>query len=313
MGNSAGKNGHLAARWPLGAPQKDTMTERTRAILCVALGAALLGFAPIGLRLSEVGPQATAFWRFIFALPVVLALATYTPRQGQAAALRRAPILAVAGFLFALDIAFWHASLTMTTVANATLLSNMTPILAALAGLFWFREKIASSFWVGAPVALAGAGLLTLARAQSGQGQEGLTGEIVALISAVWYAAYLILVARYRRDVPVWPLMAITTAASAVTALGATILVGESLWPQTWIGWAILVGLGVVVHGGGQGFIAMGLGRLPIALSTVVLWVQPVAAAAVSWVLFGEAMGPLALAGAALVLGGVYIVQRARG
>jgi len=288
------------------------MTERTRAILCVALGAALLGFAPIGLRLSEVGPQATAFWRFVFALPVVLTLAALTPPAGRAAALARVPILGVAGFLFALDIAFWHASLTMTTVANATLLSNMTPILAALAGLFWFREKIAAAFWLGAPVALLGAVFLTLARAQSGHGQEGFAGEADALISAVWYAAYLILVARYRRDVPVWPLMAITTASSAATALGASFVTGETLWPQTASGWLILIGLGVVVHGGGQGFIAMGLGRLPIALSTVVLWVQPVAAAAASWMLFGETMGPLALAGGALVLGGVYLVQRAR-
>jgi drug/metabolite transporter (DMT)-like permease len=67
------------------------------------------------------------------------------------------------------------------------------------------------------------------------------------------------------------------------------------------------------VHTAGQGLIAYGVGQLPIAISTVLLWVQPVAAAALGWVLFGEALGPIALAGAALVLGGVWIVQRGRG
>jgi drug/metabolite transporter (DMT)-like permease len=288
------------------------MNERTRAILCVAFGAGLLGFAPIGLRLSEVGPQATAFWRFIFALPVILALAAQTGPTERAATLRHTPALLLAGVLFGLDIAFWHASLTLTTVANATLLSNMTPILAAVAGLILFKELIGRAFWVGAPIALAGAGLLTFARSQAGQGAHGYSGEIIALVSAVWYAAYLIMVSRYRREIPVWPLMAVTTIAAAGLALAAALFTGEALWPQTGTGWAILVGLGVVVHAGGQGFIAMGLGRLPIALSTVVLWVQPVAAAGLSWALFHESLGPLALLGGGLVLGGVYIVQRAR-
>ncbi len=288
------------------------MDERTRAVLCVALGALLLGFAPIGLRLSEVGPQATAFWRFVFAMPVILVLAAQAPTQDRGAAVSHAPGLALAGVFFGLDIAFWHASLTLTTVANATLLSNMTPILAAACGLVLFRERISRGFWIGAPIALMGAGLLTIARAQAQQGQPGFSGELVALVSAVWYAGYLIMVARYRRHVAVWPLMAVTTLASTVTAFVAALAMGEGFWPHSWVGWAILVGLGVVVHVGGQGFIAMGLGRLPIALSTVVLWVQPVAAAGLSWAWFGEALGPLALVGAGLVLGGVYVVQRAR-
>jgi drug/metabolite transporter (DMT)-like permease len=288
------------------------MQDRTQAVACVALGALLLGFAPIGLRLSDLGPQATAFWRFVFAMPVILALAARAAPDSRRAALKESPGLLAAGVLFGLDIAFWHASLTMTTVANATLLSNMTPILAAVCGLVLFREGISREFFLGAPIALLGAGLLTFARAQAQQGEPGFSGEIVALISAVWYAGYLIMVARYRRRLAVWPVMAITTAASTVTAFGATLAMGEGFWPDSAFGWAVLVALGVIVHGGGQGFIAMGLGRLPISLSTVVLWVQPVAAAGLSWALFGEALGPLALLGAALVLGGVYVVQRAR-
>ncbi|MGE3867517.1 MAG: EamA family transporter, partial [Hyphomonadaceae bacterium] len=64
-----------------------------------------------------------------------------------------------------------------------------------------------------------------------------------------------------------------------------------------------------ILQVGGQGLIAVGLGRLPIALSTVLLWLQPLAAAALSWILFGEALAPLGIAGAALILLGVWIVQ----
>ena len=87
---------------------------------------------------------------------------------------------------------------------------------------------------------------------------------------------------------------------------------GEALLPRTALGWANLIGLGLVVQVGGQGLIAYGVGRLPIVASTVLLWMQPLVAAVLSWILFDETLGALALLGAALILGGIYVVQRYR-
>jgi drug/metabolite transporter (DMT)-like permease len=68
----------------------------------------------------------------------------------------------------------------------------------------------------------------------------------------------------------------------------------------------------VLVQAGGQGLIAYGVARLPIVVSTVLLWAQPLAAAALSWVMFNERLGATALVGAMLVLAGLFVVQRAR-
>lgn len=284
-----------------------TADQRTRAALAVAAGAAIIGFAPIGLRLSEIGPMATGFWRFVFAMPVLAILAAMAPAEGRP---KRLGPLVGAGVCFGLDLTLWHGALVLTTVLNATLLSNMTPILAAAAGWLFLRERVSWGFAMGAGVALVGAALLTLSRAKGGGG--ALTGDALALASAVWYAAYLVILREARRGVDVRIAMFVTTAASLVVAAIATVLLGESWFPQTAQGWLVLAGLGIVVHTAGQGLIAYGIGRLPIALSTVILWIQPVAAAALGWILFGEALGPAALAGAALILGGVWIVQRDR-
>jgi drug/metabolite transporter (DMT)-like permease len=275
-------------------------------------GAALLGFAPIGLRLSELGPQATAFWRFVFALPLLAVLTARAPKAQRDAGLGRSRMLIAAGVCFAFDIALWHAALTMTTVANATLLSNMTPILAAAAGALWFNERIARGFLIGAPIALAGAATLSLAREGAGLGEQGFAGDLTALFSAVWYAGYLILMNRVRRVADAWTATLIMTLAATVVAAVLALTLEDALLPQTLTGWAIVIGLGIVVHVGGQGLIAMGLGQLPIAISTVLLWVQPLAAAAFAWVLFDEPLGPMALAGAAALLVGIFIVQRSR-
>ena len=280
---------------------------RARAILCVAAGAALIGLAPIGLRLAqaEIDPQATAFWRFFFALPLlgVIALVVRAP-------IGRPGLLAAAGIAFGAEIGVWHVALTLTSVANATLFSNMTPIVAALAGWLLLKERISGGFALGAAIAIAGGGLLAFGRASPGQ--SALIGDALGLLSAVGYATYLILLNRARRSVHVVPAMLVTTLFAMLVSLAAALALGERLWPQSAQMWALLIGMGVVVHVGGQGLIALGIGALPIALSTVLLWVQPVAAAAFAWVLFGEALGPWGLLGAACVLGGIYIVQRTR-
>lgn len=285
-------------------------STRAAAVASVAAGAALLGFAPIGMRLSELGPQATAFWRFAFALPVLaIAFGAYRPEWPG----KHIPMLLLAGFFFALDMALWHAALGKTTVVNATLASNMTPVIAAAAGWFLFRERITGIYLAGAAIAFAGAVMLSYARATGGgpmSGAGGLVGDLMGLGAAFWYALYLIVMRRERAGVGARAAMMVTTFASLVAAFAIALLSGEAMLPHTARGWLVLAALGLVVQCGGQGLVAFGVGRLPIALSTALLWIQPVAAAAISWALFGEALGVLAFIGAALVLAGVWFAQR---
>jgi drug/metabolite transporter (DMT)-like permease len=287
-----------------------TAGERTRAILAVAGGAAILGFAPVGMRLSELGPQATAFWRFVFALPVLLLAAMLLRSRAPAASDAR--LLALAGVFFALDLALWHAALGYTTVANATLYSNMTPVIAAAAGWLLFGEALGLAWFIGAGLAVAGAFAMSWSRAQLGQGL--LLGDLLGLASMVWYAGYLLAMRAVRARVSTVVAMLATTAAAMGVAALATAAMKEPFLPATLDvrPWLVFLGLGVVVHCGGQGFIAYGLGKLPIALSTVLLFVQPVAAAAFGWVLFKEPLGPAGLAGAAAILVGVFTVQGGR-
>jgi drug/metabolite transporter (DMT)-like permease len=270
----------------------------------------IIGLAPVGMRLSELGPQATAFWRFAFALPALALLVVLT--KAQTPVRRDVGLLVIAGACFALDMALWHAALGLTTVANATLFSNMTPVLAAAAGFILFRERIGVAWLAGASIAVIGAGLMSWSRAQGGQGT--FSGDLLGMASAVWYAAYLLLLRGVRERVSAPMTMLFTTAAAAVVAAVATVMMGEPFVAPDMSahGWLVLVVLGVFIHVGGQGLIAYGLGQLPITLSTVLLWMQPVAAAVFGWLLFNEGLGAAGVVGAVMILAGVYTVQRAR-
>jgi drug/metabolite transporter (DMT)-like permease len=218
--------------------------------------------------------------------------------------------------MFGLELSLWAAALGRTTVANATLLANMTPVFAAAFGWLVFKERLGRDVAVGGLVALAGAVTLSLARAQSGEGpstaEDGWIGDALGLSAAVGYAGYLLIVRSLGQRVGVGAVMFWATASGAVYALALSLALGEALLAHSLQGWAMLLGLGVIVQAGGQGLIAYGVGRLPIVVSTVLLWMQPLSAAVLSWIFFDEALSPLALGGAALILAGLFVVQRSR-
>ncbi|MEQ1811991.1 MAG: DMT family transporter, partial [Terricaulis sp.] len=181
----------------------------------------------------------------------------------------------------------------------------------------WLKERLSAPILAGVAVSLLGAVTLALARAQSGGGPveasaHGWIGDSISLLGALFYAAYLMIVRLIGKNVSVGAVMFWATLAAACVAAVLSFSLGEVMLPQTWVGWALVIGLGLLVQIGGQGLIAYGVGRLPIVISTVLLWMQPVVAAALSWMLFDEALSTVALFGAALVLAGIYVVQRSR-
>ncbi|MEQ8404037.1 MAG: DMT family transporter [Oceanicaulis sp.] len=281
------------------------------------VAAALLGFAPILVKASELGPHAIAFWRLALALPVLLVwlvIDRSRSRARRAQPVTRPPgmkMLLLAGVFFAGDLAFWHTGIKITTAANATLLANLTPIPVTIAALVLFGERINARFVLAGGLALAGAGLLSAANFQLAP--ERLPGDVLSALTACWYAAYFLAVRAARRagaatvQVMFWS----TLVASPIALLVVTGF-GEPLLPDTAAGWWPLLGLGVVAHVAGQGGVAFGLGRTPAALASLIILVQPVVAAGAGWWFFDEALGPLQWAGAGLVLLGVYAAQRVR-
>jgi drug/metabolite transporter (DMT)-like permease len=284
-------------------------------MLALVGGAIAIGFAPIFVRWSEVGLNATAFWRLALALPALWLLSRRSGSEPLVPFRGRA-LLVIAGFCFAMDLCFWHASIALTSVANATLLANLTPIFVVLFYWFVLRQRPTLRFSMGAALALAGAAGLALgSRPPAGNvtfnvAGNVLLGDLYGVITAFAYAGYLLAVERARTSASA---LQVTLASTAVAMLitGAVALVfGENFWPASGTGWAVLVGLALLVHVLGQGGIIWALGQLPASLSSVVILIQPVVAAGLGWLWLGEGLGWLDAVCAGLVLTGVLIARR---
>lgn len=280
------------------------MTTDRRALGVLLFGAVVIGFAPILVRLSETGPAAAAAWRFAFALPL---LAVMNAGEGGPGRPSRAALLA--GVFIAVDLAFWHYGIRYTSVANATVLSNMTPIVVVLAGWLLFGERPRPAFVAAMLMGVGGAVVMAMG-ANGGRGTNPPLGDLFSAFTAVWYAAYFVAVHQARRTLAAKRVMLWSTLAGLPVLAIAALALGERLTPASAAGWAACAALGLM-HVAGQGSIAWALGRLPAAVAAVVVLVQPVVAAALGWLLFGEQVTPLQALGAAVALVGVVLAQLA--
>jgi drug/metabolite transporter (DMT)-like permease len=218
-------------------------------------------------------------------------------------------LLLAAGVAFAGDLAFWHTSIQLTSVANSTLLANLASIFVTLAAWIFLRQKPTGIFLAGLGAALAGVALLVKTSLEFSA--TGLVGDALGLVTAMFYAAYILAVKGLRdRGETALRLMAVTSTLTAAILLPVALAAGEPMLPHTAYGWTILLGLALISHAAGQGLIAYALAHLPATFSSVGLLLQPVIAAFFAWVLLGEPLVALQVAGGFVVLLGIYLARR---
>lgn len=284
---------------------------RGGSFLALLGGAVAIGFAPIFVRLSEVGPVATAFWRLAMALPILWTLSAFgdrTSASGEPQPNSWRPMV-WAGLFFAADLAVWHWSIRFTSVSNSTLLANFAPVFVVLYGWVALGQRVTGRFVLAMLVALAGTTLL-VARDLNLQPQA-LFGDFLALVTAVFYAGYLLSIKNLRGHFQTVDIMVRTGLITGVALLPVALVSGETFWPHTPRAWLVLGGLAVVSHVGGQSLIAFALAKLPTALASVSLLVQPVTATIAAAVLLKhEQVAPWQIAGMVLVLAGVFVARQ---
>ncbi|MBX5170784.1 DMT family transporter [Rhizobium sp. NZLR1b] len=281
------------------------------ALAALILGGAAIGGSPIFVRLSEVGPMATAFWRVALALIAIFIVSLMKKDAGpKPQSLSDYGMLILPGAMLSLDLAAWHLSLTMTSVANATLLANLAPVFVTVIAFVFFGARISGVFLFGLALALAGVVVLKGGPAAIGNGD--LSGDGIAMIAAFFYACYILAIGRLRSRFDTIRIMLWSTASAAIFIFPIGFFYEGQMLPATVYGWSILFGLAFISHAGGQVAITYALAYLPLAFSSLTLLLQPVVAAILAWALLNEAIGTMQALGAAVVLAGIMVARASR-
>jgi drug/metabolite transporter (DMT)-like permease len=277
--------------------------DRWQAVTVLLFGACVIGLSPILVRVTEAGAAAAGFWRLAFAMPL---LALMTVRTAGWIG-RPSNMALLAGVFFALDLGFWHYGIHYTSVTNATVLSNLTPVVVTAFAWIFLKQRPAAMFLVAVAAAVGGAWLMAVEKGGGNLVNQPL-GDALSAATALWYALYFLAMGEGRKTEGASRLMFWVSVVGAPLMLITALLLGERILPTSLIGWGALVGLGLM-HVSGQGSIAWAMGRLPTSTASVVVLVQPIVAAWLGWVLFAEAIGPLQALGAAVTLAGVVLAQ----
>jgi drug/metabolite transporter (DMT)-like permease len=282
-------------------------SRKPLAFAALLLGAAAIAFAPIFVRLADTGPTASAFWRVALALAPLWLWARMSPRAERAGALPW-KALVIAGLCFAGDLGAWHVSIMYTTVANSTLEANFAPIFVTLGAWLLFRQRVSRLFLIALAVTLGGATLLI--GPNFALGGRALLGDALGVLTAVFYAGYMLAIKSASARSSTASLMAVTTTVATIALLPYALATANVFLPQSASGWLVLAGLALIPHIAGQSLIAYGFAHLPATFSSVSLLLQPVLAAIYAWALLGEAVGPAQMLGGLVVLAGIYLAKR---
>jgi drug/metabolite transporter (DMT)-like permease len=286
------------------------------------LGAVLISFSGVWVRLADVEATRSAFLRAAYALPVLAVLVALRVGRGTVAGAGDAqdadsrrwvrPLAVSAGVILGLDLVAWHASIGIVGAGLGTVLPNLQVVVVGLLGVLLFRERPPVLFWLALPVVLGGIWLLAaVGRPVVTDGSVPL-GVLLGVVAGVTYGISLVVLRLARRTGPassaVEILWSLTLGIVLVTGAAAAWqgVAGPAGWPAD--GWLLLLALGSQVVG--WLLLTSSIHHLPAAATSVALLLQPVLALVWGGALLDEPIGAPQVLGAAVVLSGVAMAHR---
>ncbi len=218
------------------------------------------------------------------------------------------PILG--GLCTALDLSMWNESLQITSIANATLMSNTAPVWVVIFSIVLFRERLKKAFWLGLVLTMTGAAVVMsydfFLRPHLSQ------GDILALVSAIFYGGYYLSTQQGRKRLSVIHYLWVMSIAASIFLLFFCIILGHPLTGYGTRAVLSFIGAGVVVQCIAYVAVAYALGHLPASIVSPTIILQPVLSTLLAIPVFGESFIPVQWIGMTLVLVGIYLIHRTR-
>lgn len=285
------------------------MSDISYRLMAVA-GVFCISFVPILVRAAEdAGGVTIAFFRFLYALPVLAVLYWGTRNRDQRP--RKSRLIAIAsGIFLALDLTFWHSSIGLIGAGLATVVANLQVVIVALIAWALYREQPGrSAIWL-VPAILVGVFLISGAGSTDAYGTNPALGTVESLASAFFYAGFVLTLREANRGhqaPPTGPLFDSTVGAAI-----ASLIIGLAFSPSFELAvhwsthrWIILIALIAQVIG--WLLISRSLPNLPALDTSVLLLGQPLLAIVWARVIYTEVFGLSQWIGAGLVLAGLVI------
>lgn len=278
--------------------------------IALGFGILALSFSGLFVRWSQAPGPVTSFYRMLIAVVVLLPIILARVHRYGLPPLRWLLLPTLGGLFTALDHGMWSASISYTRVATATLLNNIAPVWVALFAVLVWKERLPRTFWMGLALTLIGAAVVL--GADVILSPQMSRGNLLALVSSLFYAAYFLATQRGRSHLDPLTYVWIVDLFSALGLFGITRLINAPLNGFNQQTWLIFLCAALVSQVGGYFAIAYALGRLPASVVSPSMVSQPVITALLAVPLAGEVFTPLQILGGLAVVAGIYWINHSR-
>jgi drug/metabolite transporter (DMT)-like permease len=288
----------------------------------------LFGTASIFIRfMPELDVFPIAFWRLIIASAVLLMIVLIFQKSHSLGGLRRSwkslKNLFLLGFFLGLHFIFFISAVKDTTILNATVLVNTTPIFSMFVSAFLFGLKPSRFAILGITIAISGVCIIAYAETTVANSAciaathvtPSLKGDLEAVLAAFVEALYLSYGKKIREQsailstmLPIYIFAAVTVAALSTMGGGKTLA-----FPTETALILPLVGLGVLPTAAAHTLYFSSLSNLKSFETATMALLEPVGATSLGIILFNEWPMPIFVAGTALILAGIVFVSRGEG
>lgn len=272
--------------------------------LAIALAIVCMSTASIMIRWCSAPPLIIAMYRVIFTAVLAVPLGgRHFTASLKSISRPNLIYIAGAGFFLALHFSFWITSLDYTSVSSSVLFTNLQVIFVLLFSFLLLREKINVKAVGGILLALVGSSFIA-----GGDWHQGrLLGDLLALLSGLFVAVYILVGRRVRARVEAMSYTALVSGMAGLTLLLAALISGQEFFSYPAQDWLLFVLLALGPGIAGHGIIIWALKYLKAPVVAVSILGESVGASILAFFIFGESLVWYQLAGGCLILTGIYI------
>jgi EamA-like transporter family. len=205
-------------------------------------------------------------------------------------------------------MSFWNWSIEYTSVANATLMANTAPIFVSFIGLIFLRHKVSPDFFFLLLLAVLGVSLVFLS--SSPPRDFHVFGDFLGVSAAIFYAGCILAIASLTGRFSPAPTLFLATLVTSLILVPISLFGTRDLVPPTTLEWGVLFTYALISPTIAPGFITYGISQITAPFSSLILLIQPLAAAFYGWLLLNEAFLPIPAFGGLIVLTSIYLATR---
>ncbi len=286
---------------------KSTLSSRDDFPLLVAIVAVVFWSAtPLFVRGVSTSTTTVIFWRFVVATPIMVGVAYITGGRLSKELLAQSfwP-----GVFFAASLVTGLTALRETSIANATLIMALQPVLVLMLAPKLFKEKVRVTQVVSAVVAFVGVTIFILAAAST----SGATfrGDLIAFSNLFVWTGYFLMSKRVRNSgTHSWSFLAVVFVWSSIIVTPWALMTSNDIGAMTAKDWILVVSMVLLPGVLGHGMMTWAQRHVDVTVLSLLMLLQPVLGAVGAWIVYDQRLNAIQVFGGVLVLGALSAIVR---